>query len=175
MVNTSALQPIVTAIGFTVWQLQVLESILVHHITLLHDVPPGVTQAEMDAALDGRYSLTFGQLLKIFEQMPEQHRTLDALMVRRLGWVKVERNWLVHRSQRDSYATANLANSASEILSRITALHSEATDLLKAVQAATEAVLVARGASMDRINRDAARIGKAWVRGERHPDELRSD
>lgn len=172
MANPESIPSIVTAVGYSVWQLQMLEESLVTHITLLHDVAPGLTKERLAAALGARRRLTFGQLLGALGTVLAQERTLDEALERRLAAVKAERNWLVHHSQREAYVKSNSAEGAREVMARLDALMADTVALSDAVQAATERVLAARGHLRQSFRQDVAAIAEAWARGERHPGEV---
>lgn len=172
VINGELIQPIVTAVGSALWQLQMLEEALVAHLTLLHDVEHGVTRAELQAALATRRNLTFGQLLVGLDAALRRERTLDEALQHRLAMVKTERNWLVHHSQRDALVKANAAAGEREVMARLEALMDETRSVAAAVQSETERVLAARGHLRQSFERDVAAIAAAWAQGERLHGEV---
>jgi hypothetical protein len=166
------IQEVALAIGHTVWQLQVLEDALAAHLVLLHDVQPGCTGNELEAALSRRRGLTFGKLLEELDRALRAKETLPSPVRSRLDALKQERNWLVHRSRRDSHVEINRAAGAARVLSRIEKLHDDTTALMRDVQDATELGLRALGIPREQITERANAILRSWETGQRHPDDI---
>lgn len=171
-INAAAVQQIAMAVGHAVWQLQMLEEVLVTHITLLHDLVPGCSRETLQTTLTRRRKLTFGELLRALDAVSRTAPTLPASLRTQLDALKKERNWLVHRSRQDAHVEAYTPRGAAQVLARIEALHAATTALMNGVWAVTEAELRVRGLDAQEMDARAGDIIRSWEKGERHPREI---
>lgn len=164
-----AVQQAWVGLGYAVWQLQVLEEALVTHHVLLYELERGrATRNDLRAAVEKRRGQTLGTLLKL----PGFAQSLTQATRDRLAALLAERNWLMHRSRREVHVDMYTPAGAEAAVIRINAVGEDATTLMKDVQHATEARLVAKGMTKDVIDRNAAAVLSSWEHGRRHPNEV---
>lgn len=170
--SNPAVEPVLLALGHAVWQLQLLEDTLASHLVLVHDLQPGCGRERLAQALTHRRKLTFGQLFTVLAVAETETPTLSPQTSTRLATLKIERNWLVHRSRREEHVKINTGEDAERVIARIKQLFDDTTIAMTEVHADTERVLESRGVDMAQVAKQASAVMRSWGCGVRHPDEV---
>src|SRR2546430_16780024 len=89
---------VASVVGYTVWQIQVLEQILASYLIMIHKLEFGAARAEVEAMFVKVEKHTLGQL---FRNIKDTGGAPAALLPRIERFVD-QRNWLVHRSRREN-------------------------------------------------------------------------
>lgn len=145
-------------VGYALWQLQVLEEALATYLVLRHHATLGMGVEAAKPLEESAEAKTMGRLLRelISKGSIEEH------LGKRLSTLLAERNWLVHRSRRESRGFMNDEAQLSRLLARLDSMADEALALLKLVAEATEAHVLDAGVSPEYIEAQAAALAKEW-------------
>ena len=118
------------ALGETLWHLQLFEEVLIHYITIVFKLSPGVAETEGLAVLERTGKQTLGALLKELKK----YESLSPGVEQRLQAFLEERNWFVHRSRRENHTDLYSHPAATNLLNRLDVLGNEALALSKEFQ-----------------------------------------
>jgi hypothetical protein len=164
--DKATVQEVLRAVGHAIWELQSLEDVLASYLVMRHDLEPDCTKAELEAALERRRAMTFGQLLR----QPPLLDSLSPEIRTRLDSLKNERNWLVHGSRRSLHVSLYTSQTGDATLARLATLAELIGGLRNEVAEALMVYLQSRGKhpSPTRVNA----ILSEWAQGRRHPGEI---
>ncbi len=156
------------AIGYAVWLLQALDETLLTYHVLVHELDPGCGRDALVAAIEIRRRQTLGKLL----DLPGMAAGLSRDLQQRLDSFLHERNWLVHRSWRESHIKLNTLDGPALMLSRIGAVAEEAKALAAEIQRVIEPALAQKGISAETIDQLSGAVLGSWDSGQRNPGEV---
>lgn len=112
-------------LGRALWSCSLLEYIIANHIVIVFKSPyDSIESAE--AALEGAFLLTLGNLLKEFRKAVSVEEDLDGRFQR----FKEERDWLCHRVYRQSHTALYNKRRLLELFDRLENFISEIKDLV---------------------------------------------
>src|SRR5207248_1563155 len=148
-------------VGFTLWQIQVLELAVGGYLVRVHKITPSVAKAQAEAMFARAGKSTLGHLLR------ELHATGSAPqhLTDALDRFVPKRNWLVHHSRHETHKEMYSAAGRASLIRRMDAIADEALDLMKAFDAATEEHLAALGFSKEQIANAATKLLREWFEG----------
>ena len=145
-------------VGFAVWQLQELETLAASYLVVRVKATKGIGKEKGEALLATAEKCTFGTLLRDLEKAG----VVPTSMSSRLQTALNDRNWLVHRSRRDSRGILDSPETYSALTVRLERMSADALQLLKELGLELEAYVVSQGVSQAQIDADAARIARSW-------------
>jgi hypothetical protein len=146
-------------VGYTVWQIQILERVLASHLVMVHKLQLGAARTEVESMFHKVGKQTLGQLFRAIEN----EGGAPAALLPRLKQFVDERNWLVHRSRHDNRKDIYTARPRLRLSQKISTIADEAFSLAKAFQEATEKHLIACGMSKADIDLRAQQIMRDWT------------
>jgi hypothetical protein len=146
-------------VGYTVWQIQVLERVLASYLVMVHKLQLGAARTEVETMFHKVGKQTLGQLFRAIEN----EGGAPAALLPRLEQFVDERNWLVHRSRHDNRKDIYTARPRLRLSQKISTIADEAFSLAKAFQEATEKHLIACGMSKADIDLRAQQIMRDWT------------
>ena len=112
----------------------------------------------VDELLDNAQRRTFGSLV---HELTE-HGVLDPTLESRLAGLLDDRNWLVHRSKRESRGVLFRSADFERLVERLDRIANEASEVQKLVAAATEEYLITQGVDRSQLDAEAARLAQSW-------------
>lgn len=151
---------VLRAVGFAIWQIQILEGTLLSHLIMVHEYPEGDDGTAREA-YEAAHKKSLGELLG---RMKRHERASPALVEQIEGLLK-ERNWLVHHSRETNGPDLYHADRTAGLLTRLESIADSALDLSKRIQSATESHLATKGVSLEYTDAQAMEIRRAWVEG----------
>ncbi len=156
--QANCLSKITTKIGFTLWQIQELESVSAQYFVLVSQSNKGMGLAEGNALEEKAKKRTFGTTI---------HRMAKAGLLSsesesRFLTLLSERNWLVHRSRADSRSAIHENQEMKILLERIDQMAEESLSLLKEIGHLFEIYVKQHGITEKDINAKAAEILNQW-------------
>ncbi len=156
--QTERLSTITQRIGFALWQLQELEWTIANYLVVRLHAKRGMGVQAGDELLRKVGERPFGSLLKEFSKSG----ILDPTLTERLITIRDARNWLVHRSRRESRGILGSHSKAESFIKRVDMISEEALVLLKQIGALMEKWIIGSGVSQDFINRESERLIAKW-------------
>lgn len=145
-------------VGYAFWQLSECEDTVAHLVTIRLRATVGMGEEQGEALLAAAQRRTFGSLLRELRETqvlaPELERRMLALLE--------ERNWLVHRSKRESRGVLHRGAAFDRLVSRLQSIAEEATAVNALLAAALEAYVVQAGVDPAFIDREAERLARSW-------------
>ena len=152
------LHEVTAQVGFAVWQVQILESIVGAYLVFVHKVNADTARSEIEAMFEKAGKNTLGQLLRAIRATASPPQNL----VKQLDAFVPKRNWLVHRSRHESHAVMNSAQGRAGLIARIAEIADDALSLMKAFEVETAAHLETLGIAREQIERDTAELLREW-------------
>jgi len=113
--KANRLSTITQNVGFTLWQIQELESISAQYFVLLAKAKKGMGQTEGNNLIQKAQSKTFGSTIHEITKAGLISSALETRFTKILS----ERNWLVHNSRRDSRNAIHSDKIALALVSRL--------------------------------------------------------
>lgn len=152
------LAKIAKRVGFTLWQLQILEGSTALYFVLVTQARKGMGDTDGSALVRTAQSKTFGQtvgeLRKAGLLKPEMQQRFDSLLK--------ERNWLVHNSRASNPSAVHSDLSMQKLLVRLNSLAEESDVLLKELGALAEMHVKQHGVSKQEIAERTNRLLAEW-------------
>ncbi|MGF6153830.1 hypothetical protein [Pseudomonas fluorescens] len=145
-------------VGFTLWQIQGLESAAAQYYVLTVQAKSGMGTEPGQALVDKAQNKTFGAT--ITQLVKTKHLPHDILA--RFQTLLTERNWLVHSSRSSSRDAIHNDQAFQEMIGRLESIASEAELLLKEVRKNTEEFVKRNSISKERIEELTAQLLKSW-------------
>ncbi len=145
-------------IGFAVWQSQELETMAASYLVVRIKAVRGIGKEEGEALVSSAEKQTFGSLLRELEKAGVVPSQLSA----RLQTAVDERNWLVHRSRRESRGILENPSAYSALVARVESMSEAALKLLKELGSELHKYVIASGVSSAQIDAEAERIARSW-------------
>lgn len=163
-VTPEELQHLYTSIGRCVWQLQYVEDVLTHLITVKVEIrtPGRVGMKEAQELLAKHRRNTLGTSLKIVREKS----LVRPELLERLAKFKEERDWIIHRSQQTHGDALYTDPGRSEVFSRLERFDDEANSLRDSVAEEISEFMRAHGVDLEAAER-LARQNVGRMRGER--------
>lgn len=156
------LHEIFRKIGFTLWQIQELESVAAQYFVLVVEAQKGMGLSAGNLLIEKAHKKTFGatiaRLTKAGLVTPDLERRLDNVLA--------ERNWLVHKSRADSRNVAHHDASAMKLLVRLDRIAEESLALLKKITELTERYVKKHGVTEEYIRKTATRLLEEWHKSD---------
>lgn len=146
------------SIGYAVWQLQGLEDTLATYIVVRLRESQGVG---LDKGADLTAELTRLELGKLIAQLRDAD-ILPAVLLQRLGTLRNERNWLVHRAWRENHGVVASPERLTRLVQRLATLAEDALALNKHMAAEVETFVRSAGVTREYIDREADRLRHSW-------------
>jgi hypothetical protein len=156
--QANRLSAIAERIGFSVWQLQELESVAAQYLALRTELKPGMSASDADAAIAKALRNPFGQTLNKIAAAGLFEPALQS----RLKVLLDERNWLVHRSRADNRSAVHSGAAAQALIARINTIAGESLILLREVGQLFETYVIDHGVSQGFIDKEAAVTLSQW-------------
>jgi uncharacterized protein YutE (UPF0331/DUF86 family) len=149
---------LISHVGYAFWQLSECEDAVAHFVTLRLKASRGMGRENGEALLAQTQRRTFGSLLKELQEKHILEQSLEAPLLALLE----ERNWLVHRSKRESRGVLFRSADFDRLVKRIDAIAEEASSLQLLVGRALEDFVVSCGVDPAFIDQEAARLARSW-------------
>lgn len=148
-------------IGFTLWQIQELEGCAAQYFVLIAQAKPGMGLEAGNALVDKALGKTFGQTI---HQLTKDG-LLSAELERRFVSLLNERNWLVHKSKRESRDAIHSNAAMMKIVNRLEDMAVESGELLRQVGSLTEKYVLSVGIAPSQIDEITTRLLDQWHAG----------
>jgi len=152
------LTAITQRIGFAIWQIQELEGVAAQYFVLAAQATRGMGTEAGNLLLEKARKRTFGATIRDMAKASILSTELEARFTRLLA----ERNWLVHKSRSESRGAIDSDAAAQRLLSRLTSMADEATQLLREIGALAERHVRRHGISEEQITEAASRMLAEW-------------
>jgi uncharacterized protein YutE (UPF0331/DUF86 family) len=152
------LAAILQRVGYTLWQLAECEDAAAHYLMLRAGATKGMGEIAGRAALQKEQAKTFGALLSELRSNGIVEGSLEA----RLNALLRERNWLVHRSKRESRGVINDLDNVDVLVARLDRIAEEATTLDKELAQRIERFVVSSGVDPSFIDEEAKKLAESW-------------
>lgn len=145
-------------VGYALWQLQVLEDVVAAHVVVRLRAARGVG-AERGKEISAEVlRKPLGALIAELAKAGVVAHDLAA----RLKPLLDDRNWLVHRSRRESHGALSDNETYATLSTRLRQIADRALALSKDLGAELEEYVVESGVSRDFINQEAGRLARSW-------------
>lgn len=152
------LESLTQAVGFALWQLQILEGSTAQYYVLVELAEPMMGEDKGNVLVEKAQRNTFGASIS---QLGRAKRLPDPILTRFKVLLK-ERNWLVHGSRSGSQIALTDETAFVELHSRLELITKEAGSLLKQISALSETFVVGKGISVEIIATKTAEILAQW-------------
>ena len=152
------LSALLERVGYTFWQLAECEDAVALYLVFRLKAVRGIGLARGNELLDNAQRRTFGSLV---HELTE-HGVLDPTLESRLAGLLDDRNWLVHRSKRESRGVLFRSADFERLVERLDRIANEASEVQKLVAAATEEYLITQGVDRSQLDAEAARLAQSW-------------
>gem|GEM_PF-1055679 len=152
------LESLTQAVGFALWQLQILEGSTAQYYVLVELAEPMMGEDNGNVLVEKAQRNTFGASIS---QLGRAKRLPDPILARFKVLLR-ERNWLVHGSRSGSQIALADATAFVELHSRLELITEEAGSLLKQIAALSEKFVVGKGISVELIATKTAEILAQW-------------
>jgi hypothetical protein len=152
------LHQVTAAVGFALWQIQVLELAVGGYLVRVHKITPAVAKAQAQAMFVRAGKSTLGQLLREIHATGKAPQHLTDALDRFIP----KRNWLVHHSRHETHNEMYSTTGRASLIARIDAIADEALGVIKAFDAATEERLITLGVSKEQIEDGAKKLLREW-------------
>lgn len=158
LARAELLAPLLQRVGYAFWQVSECEDTAAHFLVIRLKASPGIGAEKGEALLSNAQRRTFGSLLHELKDAgvlkPELEKRLLALLE--------ERNWLVHRSKRESRGVLFRDADFDRLVDRLDSIAEEATTLNTLLGRELEDYVVSAGVDRAYIDREAERLAKSW-------------
>lgn len=152
------LEPLMQAVGFTLWQLQELENTTSSYVAVRVREAKGIGIERGQALSAEVEKLPLGKLLAELTKA----KVIGTELSSELREVLEERNWLVHRARRETRGVLSDEALFSEVMTRLDHLAEHSLQLTKRLGNEVEEYVVRSGVSRDFISGEAERLARAW-------------
>jgi uncharacterized protein YutE (UPF0331/DUF86 family) len=152
------LSALLERVGYTFWQLAECEDAVAYYLVFRLKATKGIGLARGNELLENAQRRTFGSLI---HELTE-HGVLDGTVESRLAGLLDDRNWLVHRSKRESRGVLFRSADFERLVARLDRIAAEASAVQKLVVAATEDYLIASGVNRSEIDAAAEKSVQSW-------------
>jgi len=152
------LAEITQKVGFTLWQLQVLEHSTAQYFVLVTQARKGMGAAEGTALVKTAQSKTFGKTVSELGKAG----LLKPEIQQRFGSLLKERNWLVHNSRASSRSAVHSDLAMQKLFVRLDSIAEESDALLKELGALAEMHVIQHGVSEQEIAERTNRLLQEW-------------
>ena len=160
-IDSFVLQEVLYRVGFALWQIQELESVLTYYLVMVHKLEPGIAQEEAEAVFEKTRKKTFGQLLGELKGQD----TVRSDLVQRLDNFVEHRNWLAHRSRGESREEVYQAHRNQELFARLDWIAKEALAIGRLLLSEHTDHLKSHGVDMIVVEKLAAATMERWQKG----------
>ena len=144
------------AIGFTLWQLQMLEGSTAQFFVLVEQAVPQMGEEEGNILVTEAQKKTFGGSISRLSR--SEHLPKDVLV--RFQSLLKDRNWLVHSSNADSKKALNDEAAYVGLHRKLESIVEESAQLLREILALSEKFVLGHGVSMADLETRTAEILK---------------
>ena len=141
-------------VGFALWQLQELEDVLAQFLVLRTKAKRGMGSDAGNKLTEKARSKPFGISLREVADAG----LFDSPLQAEFDTLLAERNWLVHRSRRDSRAAVRNDSAARSLIEKVDAIADNSLSLLCQVGSLTESYVAEHGIIKEYIDEQAANI-----------------
>jgi hypothetical protein len=161
--NPELILELQSLVGASLWQCQALEETLIHCLLVGNRFDRNEKLNVVEQLLKKHGELTLGQLARQIETLPD----VSSELKEKLKLLKVERNWLVHRSWSDSFTHANSfpPTELENYLKRVHEIHDEALKINKLFSRVLEERVRRAGVSGDYLDKKTKEIYSRWLAG----------
>ena len=146
--------------GRGLWGVQNFESSMVTYIVLLL-CPKGTPAQKAYDLLEKHNKKTMGQLLNKLKE----HRKLPEDFEERLNNFLNERNWLVHRLNRENHTDLYNPNKFNSLIARLDFINNESKALTEMMVNLCHQSCIAEGVSKELLKEEEKRIWEEWTSG----------
>jgi hypothetical protein len=149
------------AIGYSLFQCQALEETIVHCLLIGPKLSRDSDSKIVEDLFKKTGNLTFGQLVSQLSAAED----FPPLILEDLKVLKGERNWLAHRSWKESLPFANQypPSNLDEIIRRVMTIADEALRLNKLCAEVLEQRTIKSGVSKEELDRIASDLYRKWI------------
>jgi hypothetical protein len=158
LVRADCLGAVTQRIGFAIWQIQELEGAAAQYFVLTVQARRGMGTEAGNLLLDKARRKTFGATIHELAKAGILSTDLEARFARLLA----ERNWLVHKSRSHSRGAIDSDAVIHQLVSRVTSMANEATQLLREIGLLAEAHVKRYGIAEEEIAEAANRLLADW-------------
>lgn len=151
-------------VGFSLWQIQVLEGVAAKYFVLLTQAQKGMRSAAANALIDKAKSKNFGSTIYQIGKAG----LLSAVLEERFSALLKERNCLVHCSREDSRGAVHRDKTANNLIGRLDAMADETTALLKEIAILVEQFVRQHGVSAEHIDKVSKELLEQWSNADAH-------
>lgn len=148
-------------VGFTLWQIQELEGCAAQYFVLLAQATPRMGLDAGNALVDKALGKTFGQTIHQLAKAGLLSAELEQRFTSLLG----ERNWLVHKSRRESRDAIYSDSAMMRLINRLEAMEEESRALLRQIGGLTEKHVLGVGITPRQVDEITARLLEQWHTG----------
>lgn len=157
--KASRLEVLALRVGFTVLQIQALESASAQYLILRTKAKRGMGAKTAQAILDKASKETFGTTIGAMKSAGLLSEELE----KRFQTLLKERNWLVHRSRSENSTALSSDDLTSTLLARISLAEEEARKLLHKLTKLSHQFLLESGVPVEAVNAaSAADVVRQW-------------
>ena len=154
-----AMEEILVAVGYAVWQAQILERALAYHLVIVYGESDSVARAQAAQAFSVAEKRTLGTVLSAIKKAVPR----DTDLFERLDAFRERRNWLVHHSRHDYPSAVHDDVAKAKLMTLLYDIAEAAPPLAKEVQDATDEHLISSGIrTREQLTVDARRILTSW-------------
>jgi hypothetical protein len=156
-----ALQEILAAVGYAVWQSQILERTVAYHLVMVYGEADEKARTHAAEAFSVADKTTLGAVLSRIKKVGPR----DSDLFERLDAFRERRNWLVHHSRHEHPSAVYDPSAKLELMTILEEIGSAAAPLAKEVQDVTDDYLVSSGMrNREELAESARRILQSWHR-----------
>ncbi len=158
MARAGLLTALLERVGYTFWQLSECEDAVAQYLVVRLKATKGMGEEPGTKLLESVRRRTFGSLLKELRD----NGVLPPALQGRIEELLEERNWLVHRSKRESRGVLFKSEQFDQLVARLATIADEALAVQKLVAEAIEEYVVGNGVDRAQIETEAARVVREW-------------
>jgi len=158
MEKVDRLYAVTQRIGFTLWQIQELESCAAQYFVLVAKAHKGMGSKAGYELLDKALGKTFGATIHAMCQAGLLSSELEA----EFRSLLMDRNWLVHKSRSTNRNVIHSDTAAVAFIERLDAMIDHSNSLMEKVLKLTEEHITGLGITQQQIDTEAVRILDEW-------------
>ena len=158
LTKANLLAELMQRVGFALWQLQELETTTATYVVLRLREARGIGRERARELVKDAEKQTFGTLLRELKHKG----VLSKAAADKLFTALENRNWLVHRSRRESRGILNKPQLYMGLVERLEQIAADALALNKELAAQVKAHVLQAGISEKVLEQEADRLAKAW-------------
>ena len=157
-IKSERLGALTQAVGFALWQLQILEGSTAQYFVLVEQAQPGMGEEKGNLLVEKAQRNTFGASIS---QLVKSKNLPECLLTRFQALLK-ERNWLVHSSRTSSQKALIDDASFITLSERLEAIVHEAGKLLQEISIQSQKFVTEKGISIKTVESKTAQILAQW-------------